>query len=112
MILHSNIFYEVIAFYLVKKKCPNNKKKIQSSKTYLNSLISVIIGGFKGGAPGTPPSIFSIFMQFFGNIDQIIGWRPQLWSWRLLIWEILDPPLVMLNTIRRKNLLRQITTRL
>ena len=42
--------------------------------------------------PGGPNSFN--FMQFLGNFGKIICWRPPLGSWRPLLGEILDPPLV------------------
>ena len=37
---------------------------------------------------------FFIFMQFFlETLTKIIFWRPQLYDWRFLLWEILDLPL-------------------
>ena len=49
------------------------------------------------GVQGTPPPppggrIFFNFMQFSGNFNKIISWRPP-GSWRPLLGEILDPPL-------------------
>ena len=57
-------------------------------------------GGSKGGREGrapTPlpprgPNYFN-FMQFLGNFGKIICWRPP-GSWRPLLGEILDPPLI------------------
>ena len=51
-------------------------------------------GGRKGRAPPPLDQNFFIFMQFSGKIGQIIGWRPP-WGWRTLLWEILDPPLIL-----------------
>ena len=52
------------------------------------------VADLRGGARDAPlAQNFFIFMQFSGKIGQIIGWRPPLWAWRPLLWEILDPPL-------------------
>ena len=55
------------------------------------------------GAPGTrAPSLgpnFFNFMQFWGKLAKIIGWRPHLCSWCTLLWEILDPPLIANDAI-------------
>ena len=48
-------------------------------------------------APPGGPNSFN-FMQFLGNFGKIVCWRPPLGSWRPLLGEILDPPLVTLFT--------------
>ena len=34
-------------------------------------------------------------MQFLGNFGKIVCWRPPPGSWRPLLGEILDPPLIL-----------------
>ena len=43
--------------------------------------------------PPWGPNSFN-FMQFLGKFGKIVCWRPPLGSWRPLLGEILDPPLV------------------
>ena len=54
-------------------------------------------GGSKEGARDAPqgPNSFN-FLQFWGKFGKIVCWRPPPGSWRPLLEEILDPPLVML----------------
>ena len=56
------------------------------------------IGGSKGaGRQGRAPlwvQIFSFSCSFGGKLGKIIGWCPQLYGWRPLLWKILDPPLL------------------
>ena len=49
-------------------------------------------GGREGRAPPGGPNSFN-FMQFLGNFGKIVCWRPP-GSWRPLLGEILDPPLL------------------
>ena len=64
-------------------------------------------GGSKGGRRGRAPpppggqNVF-IFMQFSAKIDKIIGWRPP-GSWRPLLGEILDPPLVTFFNVNQDH---------
>ena len=54
-------------------------------------------GGSKGGRKGCPPggpNSFN-FMQFLGNFGKLVCWHPPPGSWRPLLGEILDPPLIM-----------------
>ena len=69
------------------------------------------IGGSKRGTrdalpppPPPPPrvQIFPFSSSFLAKLDKIIGWRPQLYAWRLLLGEILDPPLMTLVLLTPK----------
>ena len=71
-----------------KKK---NNIKLRTIFRYIGS------GGSKGGARGTRPPRGPRFFQFhavFGKIWQNRMLAPPLGSWRPLLGEILDPPLI------------------
>ena len=61
--------------------------------------VSLAVADLEGR--GTPPPLghnFFIFMQFSGKIGQIV-------CWLLLLWEILDPPLVKVSFFDKSFLL-------
>ena len=83
-----NIFTNIIAFvYQFENFKPNEH------------LFFVISGGSKGArgtrAPSPRGSKFFLFHAVFGKFLQNRMLAPPPWSWRPLLGEILDPPLVM-----------------
>ena len=86
----------------------NASERILSSKErfLIFSCLSwsnISIGGSKGGREGRAPppggpNSFN-FMQFLGKFGKIVCWRPPLGSWRPLLREILDPPLIRDNLL-------------
>ena len=65
---------------------------------------TITSGGSKGGRRGRAPppggpNSFN-FMQFLGNFGKIVCWRPPLGSWRPLLGEILDPPLITFDIMQ------------
>ena len=54
--------------------------------------VNITSGGSKGGARDVGPNSFN-FMQFLGKFGKIVCWCPP-GSWRPLLAEILDPPLI------------------
>ena len=62
------------------------------------STVKVLSGGSKGGFPSMTP------YGFLENFGKIVGWRPLLEGWRLLLQGILDPPLVTSGQLRFSQL--------
>ena len=61
-----------------------------------------IQGGRHGRAP-PGPKFFHFHAVFGGKLAKIIGWRPHLCGWNPLLWEILDPPLLMVCILNDKE---------
>ena len=66
---------------------------------FIRLFASLFIGGYKPGAPGmcVPPGqiFFSFSFSFGEKLVKIPGCRPHLCDRRPLLWEILDPPLLL-----------------
>ena len=47
--------------------------------------------------------IFSISCNFSEKFGKIVCWRPLLEGWRILLWGILDPPLIGVSLVTEKS---------
>ena len=66
--------------------------RMHSSRMRTQWRIYIVKFWTRAPPPGGPNSFN--FMQFLGKFGKIVCWRPPLGSWRPLLGEILDPPLV------------------
>ena len=74
------------------------------------ALTNEFIGGSKGNARDMRPPLGTNsfnFMQVWGKISQIIAFHINVWSWRPLLGEILDPPLDFAKFSRNRMELKE-----